>query len=95
MGCLDVGAEVAVFAGVPRVVRPRGHARLDRTIRGGPSRVALLGGALCPAEERTATLKTLAEPMNDLLVVAEALDSEMVAAIRDAVETCMTLAFQG
>ncbi|WP_328475193.1 tetratricopeptide repeat protein [Actinoplanes sp. NBC_00393] len=49
--------------------------------------------ALCPAEERTATLKTVAEPMNDLLAVAEVLDPEVAAAVRAAVETCKNLAF--
>ena len=49
---------------------------------------------LCPPEERTAILKTAAEPMNDLLTVADAFESPVAAALRDAIELCKTLAFQ-
>jgi tetratricopeptide (TPR) repeat protein len=50
---------------------------------------------LCSVEERTAILKTVAEPMNDLLTVAPALDPPVTAALREAIELCKTLAFQG
>jgi tetratricopeptide (TPR) repeat protein len=49
---------------------------------------------LCPPEERTAILKTAAEPMNDLLTVADAYEPPVAAALRDAIELCKTLAFQ-
>ncbi|WP_426504929.1 tetratricopeptide repeat protein [Dactylosporangium sp. McL0621] len=49
---------------------------------------------LCAREERTAILKTAAEPMSDLLTVADALDPLVTAALQDAIELCKTLAFQ-
>ncbi|MFI1993978.1 tetratricopeptide repeat protein [Actinoplanes sp. NPDC020271] len=49
---------------------------------------------LCVAEERTAILKTVAEPMNDLLTVADALEPAAAEALREAIELCKTLAFQ-
>ncbi|GIF67783.1 hypothetical protein Ais01nite_58180 [Asanoa ishikariensis] len=50
---------------------------------------------LCPPDERTAILKTVAEPMNDSLTVSPALEPPVTAALREAVELCKTLAFQG
>jgi tetratricopeptide (TPR) repeat protein len=49
---------------------------------------------LCPADERTPTLKTVTEPMTDLLTVAAALEPPVAAAIRDAIDLCKNLAFQ-
>ncbi|MEU6021936.1 tetratricopeptide repeat-containing protein [Micromonospora sp. NPDC047134] len=49
---------------------------------------------LCPPEQRTAILITAAEPMNDLLTVAAALEPGVSAALREAIELCKTLAFR-